>query len=81
MGRDDLGQLTPGARADITVFAGDDLVDVPDPIAGLVLGPDRPATHVLVDGRFVVRDGEVLGIDLQAAYRELGARGKRLWDT
>ena len=81
VGRDDLGQLTPGARADITVFAGDDLVDVPDPIAGLVLGPDRRATHVLVDGRFVVRDGEVLGIDLQAAYRELGARGKRLWDT
>ena len=81
VGRDDLGQLTPGARADITVFAGDDLVDVPDPIAGLVLGPDRHATHVLVDGHFVVRDGEVLGIDLQAAYRELGARGKRLWDT
>jgi len=81
VGRDDLGQLTPGARADLSVFAGDDLVDVPDPIAGLVLGPDRRATHVLVDGRFVVRDCEVLGIDLQAAYREWGARGKRLWDT
>jgi len=45
-----------------------------------VLGPDRTATHVLVDGRFVVRDGHVLGVDLRDAHRELAVRAARLWD-
>jgi cytosine/adenosine deaminase-related metal-dependent hydrolase len=79
VGRDDLGRLTPGARADLAVYAGDDLGDVPDPVAGLVLGPDRLATHVLVNGCFIVRDGDVLGTDLRAAHRELAARAARLW--
>jgi cytosine/adenosine deaminase-related metal-dependent hydrolase len=79
VGRDDLGRLTPGARADLAVYAGDDLGDVPDPVAGLVLGPDRRATHVLVNGRFIVRHGDVLGTDLRAAYRDLAARAARLW--
>jgi cytosine/adenosine deaminase-related metal-dependent hydrolase len=81
LGRVDLGRLTPGATADLAVFACDDLADVEDVVAGLVLGPDRLATHVLVDGRFVVRDGEVLGIDLAAAHRELGVRAARLWSA
>jgi cytosine/adenosine deaminase-related metal-dependent hydrolase len=81
VGRDDLGRLTPGARADLAVYAGDDLGDVPDPLAALVLGPDRLARHTIVDGRFIVRDGEVLGTDLRAAHRDLARRAARLWDT
>jgi cytosine/adenosine deaminase-related metal-dependent hydrolase len=80
VGRDDLGRLEPGARADIAVFAAEDLADVADPLAGLVLGPDRTATHVLVDGRFIVRDGHVLGVDVRAAHRALARRAARLWD-
>ncbi len=80
LGRDDIGRLEPGARADLVVWPGGDLGDVPDPVEALVLGPDRTARHVLVGGEPVVRDGEVVGLDLAAAHRELAARARRLWD-
>jgi cytosine/adenosine deaminase-related metal-dependent hydrolase len=79
LGRDDIGRLAPGLRADLVVWPGDDLGDVPDPLAGLVLGPDRRARHVLVDGRPVVRDGELLGADAGQLRRELARRARRVW--
>ena len=78
-GRDDRGRLEPGYRADLVVWPGDDLADVPDPLAGLVLGPDRRARHVLVDGEPVVRDGGLLGAEIGALRRELARRARRLW--
>ncbi|MTV27399.1 8-oxoguanine deaminase [Nitriliruptoraceae bacterium ZYF776] len=79
LGRDDVGRLEVGARGDVVVWPADDLVDVPDPVDGLVLGPERRAQHVLVDGEFVVRDGGLLGFDVDAARAELGRRARRLW--
>ncbi len=79
LGRDDIGVLEPGLRADLVVWPGDDLGDVPDPLAGLVLGPDRRARHVLVDGEPVVRDGVLLGADEGALRRDLAERARRLW--
>jgi cytosine/adenosine deaminase-related metal-dependent hydrolase len=79
LGLDDIGRLEVGARADLVVWPADDLADVPDPIDGLVLGPDRRARHVLVGGEPVVTDGELLGVDLAAARRELADRARRLW--
>jgi cytosine/adenosine deaminase-related metal-dependent hydrolase len=79
LGRDDIGRLEVGARADVVVWPGDDLTDVPDPIDGLVLGPDRRARHVLVDGAFVVEDAHLTGMDLDAARADLGRRARRLW--
>jgi hypothetical protein len=35
---------------------------------------------VLVGGNPVVTDGEVVGIDLAAAHRDLAARSRRLWE-
>jgi hypothetical protein len=67
--RDDLGQLTPGAptsRSSPATISSTYRTRSPGSCSVRI-----GATHVLVDGRFVVRDGEVLGIDLQAAYREL----------
>ena len=55
------------------------LGDVPDPLAGLVLGPDRRARHVLVEGEPVVRDGVLLGADEGALRRDLAERARRLW--
>lgn len=80
LGRDDLGALVPGMRADLVVWPADDLGDVPDPVEALVLGPDRRARHVLVDGRPVVSDGVLAGLDLAAAHKDLSARAGRLWD-
>jgi cytosine/adenosine deaminase-related metal-dependent hydrolase len=79
LGRDDLGRLEPGLRADVVVWPGDDLADVPDALAGFVLGPDRLARHVFVGGEAVVRDGGLLGADLGTLRRELAERAQRLW--
>jgi cytosine/adenosine deaminase-related metal-dependent hydrolase len=80
LGRDDVGALEVGKRADLVVWPGDDLADVLDPLAGLVLGPDRSARHVFVDGAYVVRDGHLVGADLDALRADLTRRARRLWD-
>jgi predicted kinase len=45
----------------------------------LVLGPDRRARHVFVEGEPVVRDGTLLGADERALHRDLADRARRLW--
>ncbi len=79
LGRDDIGRLAPGLRADIVVWPADDLADVPDPVDGLVLGPDRRARDVYVDGRRIVAGGALVATDLSALRRDLAARARRLW--
>jgi cytosine/adenosine deaminase-related metal-dependent hydrolase len=79
LGRDDIGRLEPGCRGDVVVWPGEDLADVPDPLAGFALGPDRRARHVLVDGTAVVRDGELVGADMRALRKDLSERARRLW--
>ena len=78
LGRDDIGRLEAGARADLAVWPGDDVTDIADPVTALVLGPDRKVRHLLVGGQPVVRDGELAGVDLPAVRRDLAARAARL---
>ncbi|MFH1681288.1 MAG: 8-oxoguanine deaminase [Candidatus Eisenbacteria bacterium] len=78
LGRDDIGRLAPGCRADIALFALDDVAfwGAADPIAALLLcGPARVDT-LFVEGRPVVREGELLTVDL-GALRERHARAAR----
>jgi cytosine/adenosine deaminase-related metal-dependent hydrolase len=61
--RDDIGSIEVGRQADIALFglggvAGAGFEN--DPVAGLVLARTPPAEHVLVQGRFVVRDRELV---------------------
>jgi len=79
LGRDDVGRLEPGLRADVVVWPGEDLADVLDPLAGLVLGPERTARHVFVEGDYVVRDGALVGADIVTLRAELARRVRRLW--
>lgn len=79
LGRPELGTLDPGTPADLAVWPGDDLADIDDPVTALVLGPDRAVRHSLVAGRFVVRDGELPGVDRRAARHDLTARHRRLF--
>lgn len=79
LGRPELGRLEPGAAADLAIWPAADLADVPDAVAGLVLGPDRRVRHLLVRGHSVVTDGELVGVDLPAAHAELARRARRLW--
>ncbi len=79
LGRDDLGRLEPGLRADVVVWPADDLADIQDALTGFVLGPERRARHVFVGGRLVVEDGNLVGADTVALRRDLAHRARRLW--
>lgn len=79
LGRPDLGRLEPGAPADLAIWPAGDLADMSDPLAGLVLGPDRRVRHLLVGGKDVVTDGALTGVDLVGAREDLVRRAKRLW--
>ncbi|MFC0204069.1 8-oxoguanine deaminase [Novosphingobium soli] len=71
LGRPDVGALEPGKRADIAVW---NVADVPssgawDKVAGLVLSPPRQARDVFVEGRAVVRGGELVQVRRDAVLR------------
>jgi cytosine/adenosine deaminase-related metal-dependent hydrolase len=66
LGRDDLGSLEPGKRADLALFDVTGLASAgteADPVAGLVLAWPQRVRHLLVEGRFVVRDGALVNAD------------------
>ena len=85
MGRDDLGRLAPGAKADIVVV---DLADVTmqparDPLRSLIYtAAERAVRDVYIDGRQVVADGTVLTLDrADAAGRLAEAQARMLSAT
>jgi cytosine/adenosine deaminase-related metal-dependent hydrolase len=66
LGRDDLGAIEPGKRADLAIWdlRGIEAAGNWDPVASLVLcGPTR-VRHLIVDGRQVVKDGQMATLDL-----------------
>jgi len=66
------GSLTPGKRADVIVVGGEALNMTPRPEAvGSIVFQANPANvrHVLVDGRAVKRDGELVGVDMPRVRR------------
>lgn len=79
LGRDDLGRLAPGAKADITVFDLDDTHTGQfwDPIQTMVVNGIRGQFKtVVVNGRIVIEDGRMPGQDFAA----LQARAQRQYD-
>ena len=76
-----LGRLTPGAKADITVFdlSLPDLGQVIDPIQTMMIsGSGRDFTDAIIDGRFVMEDGKVHGVDAAANAARAQAQFGRL---
>ncbi len=68
LNRPDCGRLAPGKRADMAVWdvSGIESAGSWDPAALLLAGPAK-VKHLFVDGRQVVRDGQVVTIDLPQA--------------
>jgi 5-methylthioadenosine/S-adenosylhomocysteine deaminase len=82
LGRDDLGRLAPGARADLVLWKARSwrMTPLRDPIKNLVYNAtDEDVDRVYVDGRLVVDGGRVLGADEDAILRALQAGGERMW--
>jgi len=80
LGREDeLGHLSPGAVADIALWRIDETgAGMADPVAALVLGPTRPVDTLLVGGRVIVRDGELLTGDPARIAEDLARESSRL---
>ncbi len=70
LGRDDIGVLRAGGKADIAVFDLADPAMAPaiDPVQTLILGATGRVTRAtIVDGRVSMRDGQVAGFDMAEA--------------
>ncbi len=85
LGRDDIGQLTPGKAADVAAFplrrlslAG----AVLDPLGALLMaGSDPYASLTIVNGRIRVRDGHMVDVDEMRALDGANAAARRLLDA
>jgi cytosine/adenosine deaminase-related metal-dependent hydrolase len=72
LGRDDLGRLAPGSTADITIVDFSRLRGGPidDPIRTAILNTSGAHVKtVIVDGRTVVEDGAIPGLDTESMRR------------
>ncbi len=79
LGRDDLGSLEPGKRADFAVWRTDalQLGGADDPVAGLVLSAPHRVDRLVVEGDEVVRGGALVNADeseIAASHRAQARR-------
>lgn len=82
IGRPDLGRLSTGALADITIIEMKSINNVPcrDPIKNLVNCAQRNDVRtVIVDGIKLVEDGRMLLIDEEKLVAEVQEVGERIW--
>lgn len=66
LGRDDLGSIEIGKRADFAAFRASELAlsGAWDRVAGLLLAGPLQAWHTVIEGKFVVQEVQVVTIDL-----------------
>ena len=79
LGRDDLGSIEPGKRADLAVWRTDrlELAGVDDLVGGLVLSAPHRVDRLYVGGEEVVRDGRLVRGDEEAIAREHRREARR----
>ena len=80
LGRDDLGRITPGLRADIAIWdvSGLEAAGAWDPVAALVLAGPTRVRDLFVEGRQVVAGGRLTTVDLSALVRRHNAMARAL---
>ena len=79
LGRDDIGSIEPGKRADLAVWRTDglELGGAEDPVAGLVLSGPHRVDRLYVGGEEVVRAGTLVRADEEEIARALRAEARR----
>ncbi|MGD9919314.1 MAG: 8-oxoguanine deaminase [Paenirhodobacter sp.] len=80
LGRPDLGSLEPGKRADLAIWdvSGLEAAGAWDPVAALLLSGPPKVKHLFVEGRPVVRDGQIVTFDLPRAIEVQNRLARRL---
>ncbi len=74
LGRDDLGRLSPGAKADLVLVDLNHPAMQPlhDPLRNLVhCAAERAVRDVYVDGKAILKDRHIVNLDYDGAVREL----------
>ncbi len=82
LGREDLGRLCAGSKADIVIFSGDsmNMVPVRDPVKNIVYNAETEDVEtVIINGRTVLENGRVLGKNERELSRKLQEAGRKLW--
>jgi cytosine/adenosine deaminase-related metal-dependent hydrolase len=79
LGRDDIGSLEPGKRADFAVWRTDvlELCGADDPVAGLVLSAPHRVDRLVVEGEDVVRGGALVHADEDEIAHAQRAQARR----
>jgi cytosine/adenosine deaminase-related metal-dependent hydrolase len=73
LGRDDVGVLAPGMAADFAAFRLDDIAFAGaqhDPLAALLFCQPANADLTVINGRVVVRDGQLTSLDLPVLIQQ-----------
>jgi 5-methylthioadenosine/S-adenosylhomocysteine deaminase len=81
LGRDDIGKLAPGMKADLVLVDLEqiDMQPARDPLRSLVFhAAERAVRDVFVDGEHVVQDGKVLTLDQADAAGRLAEAQRRM---
>jgi cytosine/adenosine deaminase-related metal-dependent hydrolase len=84
LGRDDLGRLKKGAKADITIINLKDIAfgAVRDPIRSVVeTAVSRDVRTVIVDGETLVDNGKYLRLDEHELLEKVQAKGEQIWES
>jgi cytosine/adenosine deaminase-related metal-dependent hydrolase len=82
LGRDDLGRLQKGAKADFAIINLRDIAfgAVRDPIRALMdTAVSRDVRTVIVDGETLVDNGRYLRVDEDALLDKVQAKGEQVW--
>ncbi|KAL3443386.1 hypothetical protein BJX65DRAFT_199441 [Aspergillus insuetus] len=78
-----IGSITPGKKADLVIFRCDDIDTVPvvDPVGTVVFhASPKNIDTVILNGKIVKRDGQLLGVDWEALREQIKTRSQRLRD-
>ncbi|MGV9410314.1 8-oxoguanine deaminase [Nocardia sp. NPDC003693] len=81
LGREnEIGSLEPGKLADLALWRldGPAHAGIDDPVTALVLGSAPPLAALVVNGRIVVREGEIRTVDEESVGRDVAAAQSKL---